>query len=204
MSNDYRVKALSDAEIRVIAATTRQSRPQYLSDGRVDVRAFLFDTKLLTTRGEKTLIYEVRPDAQLGDDDARTSFALGLVRVTARLSVDNGAKFGMGRERSTLAHELGHAVLHEGPPMARGQGAVGRSPHRYIESYRSAEHHAKVFAAAFLIDEQMAAKSKGPNDISTRFGVSLEAARITWERLTEPKRRRESYERIDSLVDSYG
>lgn len=56
----------------------------------------------------------------------------------------------------TLAHELGHAIMHPGMAKARRIGAAGRSSINAIPAHRSAEHQAKVFASAFLIDQSYA------------------------------------------------
>jgi hypothetical protein len=53
-----------------------------------------------------------------------------------------------------------------------------------------------VFASAFLIDDKVAATLSSPEEISTEFLVSLEAAEICFERLREEAERARSAERV--------
>jgi len=64
----------------------------------------------------------------------------------------------------TLAHELGHAVLHHSAPMFRLVGAAGVSDLAQEGAHTSAEHQAKVFAAAFLIHYEDAAKMRNAQE----------------------------------------
>jgi Zn-dependent peptidase ImmA (M78 family) len=83
----------------------------------------------------------------------------------------------------TLAHELGHAVMHKGAPKFRGGGASGATGLSADRALESAEHQAKVFASAFLVHDKQAAELQNPEEISTEFGISLQAAQIVFERL---------------------
>jgi len=103
----------------------------------------------------------------------------------------------------TLAHELAHGVLHYGAPMFRRAHAAGTTELSRISAAESAEHQAKVFAAAFLIDDTVAATLPSPEEISTEFVVSLEAATICFERLSEEAGRIQSSERVRQLNDSF-
>ena len=58
----------------------------------------------------------------------------------------------------TLAHELGHGVMHaaEGLVDNRVTGVGGTTELSKARASESAEHQAKVFASAFLIDDERA------------------------------------------------
>jgi hypothetical protein len=180
MSDDYRVKPRSDAEIRDLA---RKARAEFgfAHVSRLDPIACLNRDWIETTAGKKRLFFDVRPDAELGEDEAFTSYdflpdSRPCVRITVRDSVYQQAWLGLGRARMTLAHEIGHAILHQGIRMARR--ALGNLRYASIATYESAEHHARVFAAAFLIHPEIAAQLDSEEEISVEFGVSIEAARI--------------------------
>jgi hypothetical protein len=175
MSQDYPVEARSDAHIRAIAKRVRSSFA-VIEHGRVDLLATLHKRKLYTECGEKRLNFERRPDKELDGDDGMTVFVEGSVTIILSETSYRLLRFGVARRRNTAAHELGHAVLHQGAPMRRGyQTSVNSS---WIPPFKSSEHQAKIFAPALLIDDEIAASCENDEEISVKFGVSLESASI--------------------------
>lgn len=193
--DDYPTKSRSNEEVQKLAKKLRRFF-EVPAGGRVDVLACLKKETILTVRGVERLVYKVRPDAEMGDDDAVTSYAKGVVTITVKKSVDYDALMGVGRARNTLAHELGHAVMHDSAPKARQTGAVGKSTPKWLKPYKSAEHQAKVFAAAFLIDDAAAKELPSAKAISVDFGVSLESATIHFDKLTERRNKPKANERV--------
>jgi hypothetical protein len=180
MSDDYRVNPRSDAEVRDLARKAR-AKFGFANVSRLDPIECLKHDRIETAFGEKRLFLDARPDAELGEDDAFTSYDFlpdgrPLVRITVKDSVYQQARLGLGRARMTLAHELGHAIMHQGVRMARR--SQGNLRYASIATYESAEHHARVFAAAFLIHSGIARELDSDEEISVEFGVSIEAARI--------------------------
>jgi Zn-dependent peptidase ImmA (M78 family) len=200
--DDYPVRGLKNREVRRFAK--KLLKYWGVSDGRrIDVLACLKRQKIWTVYGEKRLVYLVRDDAEMGDDDARTEYGNGVVTIIAKKSVDAMAFVGDGRARQTLAHELGHAVLHAGAPKARKAGATGKSKSRWIRPFESAEHQAKVFAPAFLIDDATAETLADAEEVSAHFGVSLQSAQICWERIARDRAHAASAERVARKVADY-
>ena len=115
----------------------------------------------------------------------------GAIVVTVKQTIDSLAAFGEGRARMTLAHELGHAIMHaaEGAVDHRASGATGTTTVSKINATESAEHQAKVFASAFLIDDTRAAELPAPLDIATEFLVSFSAAEICYEQIQAERER---------------
>ena len=195
--DDRRVARRSNDELRAIALRTKS----YFRIGRtwpVNICRVLGSPKVLTLRGEKVLIYEVVDDHLLGDKDAKTELIEGKIKITAKRSVDVQATYGDGRSRMTLVHELGHAVMHasEGTVDHRATGAVGTTTVSKINASELAEHQAKVFASAFLIDDVGAAELATPLEIAEEFLVSLSAAEICYERLQEQAERAAAAQRV--------
>ena len=188
--DDRRVTRRSNDECRYIANNTklyyRIARVWPVNIGRI-----LRSGKVLTLRGEKPLIYEIVADDVLGNKDAKTELIGNSITITAKKSIDSQAVWGVDRPRMTLAHELGHAVMHAtaGATDHRATGATGMTSISKISASESAEHQAKVFASAFLIDDKRAAELGSPKEISTEFVVSLAAAEICFERLQEEAER---------------
>lgn len=99
------------------------------------------------------------------------------VRMDTYLNAANGAP----RDRFTLAHELGHLILHADvvPEFAFSQSP---SNHDFRED---AEWQANEFAAWFLVDPTQKEKIKTPRDIAHNFKVSHEVAGILWRKFRE-------------------
>jgi hypothetical protein len=200
VSVDKRVPGRSDEEIRRIADRTKTDfgasrlRP-------VNILRHLESGSVLTVYGRKKLVFLVVDDEELGAVDAKTESSKGTVTITCKRSVRNRAEMGVGRDRMTLAHELGHAVLHHGTPMFRLFGAAGTTNLAQESAYTSAEHQAKVFAAAFLIHDEDAAKMSDAHEISVEFGVSLQAAEVCFDRLVRKAERQRAAARVRKIAD---
>lgn len=200
MSIDRRVPGRSDEEVRRIAERTKvnygvsRRRP-------VNILRYLESGSVPTVYGPRDLIFVVVDDHELVDADAKTEFAKGTVTITCRRSIRDRAAMGVGRDRMTLAHELGHAVLHHGAPMFRLAGATGSTSLAQEAAYTSAEHQAKVFAAAFLIHDEDAAEMGSAEEISVEFGVSSQAAEICFEGLRKKAERARSAERVRKMAE---
>jgi hypothetical protein len=120
------------------------------------------------------------------------------VTIAVKESVRDAASFGVGRARNTLAHELGHAVMHEGAPMHRRSD--GNTKLNWLQPFESAEHQAKVFAPAFLVDDVVARTLDSADEISVSFGISLESANIYFKELTDERERARNAERVLRLA----
>lgn len=101
--------------------------------------------------------------------------------ITLREDIYCGACDGNGRDRFTVAHEIGHLFLHRGLGFARNSAPTG--PHHW---YEDSEWQANTFAAEFLMPlDEIREYCKKPWDIMQRFGVSIDAARIRWKKLNK-------------------
>jgi Zn-dependent peptidase ImmA (M78 family) len=198
MEDDIRVKPLRNSEIRSHAKRLRTFFG--LRDARyVDVIACLKSKTIWTLRGEKSLVFRVRSDAEMGSADAKTTHGEAVVTIESKQSVYDGAMLGVGRPRNTFAHEFGHAVLHDGVEMPRLGG--GNMTPAWMKAYESSEHQVKVFAPAFLINDDAAETLQSANDVSIEFGVSLESAEIYYEGLVELREREETAKKIRQLAE---
>ncbi len=193
MSDDYRVPARSDADVHGLAKAAR-SFFGVADAGYVDVLACLAKERIWTVTGEKRLIFDIKSDADLGSADGLTSFAKDAITISVKRSVRYDAFMGVGRARNTLAHEIGHAVMHQGPPMARL--ALGNLTPKWLRPFESAEHQAKIFAPAFLINDTIARELGSAEEISVYFGISLESAEIYFKQIEDARNRQENVERV--------
>lgn len=188
MYRDYPVDERSDAQIRAIAKLFR-SNFAIVDEGMVDLIACLKKTRIRTQYGDdKALRVERRPDNEMAGSEGMTLFEGDIVTIVLPESTFKDLEFGDGRARNTVAHELAHAVLHKGPPMHRGLGSTDKL--RWLPPYRSAEHQAKVFAPAFLIDNSAALVLADETEVAIKFGVSVESAKIYLRELRRPEERK--------------
>jgi hypothetical protein len=194
-SDDYCVPKRSNKEIRAEALAAKEF---YKTEERrpVNIIRCLRSGHILTRRGRRKLVCNVVDDELMENRDGKTEFTADTVIISVKRSVLQKAIWGDGRARMTLAHELGHGTMHYGAPMFRSSDAVGATELSRSSALESAEHQAKVFASAFLIDDKVAGSLSSPEEISTEFLVSLEAAEICFERLREEAEHARSAERV--------
>jgi Zn-dependent peptidase ImmA (M78 family) len=200
MTDDYRVKGRSNLDIRQLATKTREFYG-VARERCVDVLACLASKSILTVNGKKRLNFQIRPDAEMGTSDGVTCHGKDFVTIAVKQSVRDAAFMGDGRARNTLAHELGHAVMHDGVEMPRR--ALGNVTPKWLQPFESAEHQVRVFAPAFLINDSIAETLSSAADISIEFGISLESAEIYFKELTALRDRGKAAEKIRRIADEF-
>jgi Zn-dependent peptidase ImmA (M78 family) len=195
--DDRRVTRRSNDECRRLARETKAhfelGRTWPVKFDRVFRRG-----KIMTVRGEMPLSYRVVDNSILGLKDATTEVVDGSIVITVKQIIDSQARWGEGRARMTLAHELRHAVMHAtaGAVDNRATGATGTTTVSKLNAAESAEHQAKVFASAFLIDDLRAAELSTPLEIAEEFLVSLSAAEICFERIQADRGKAAAADRV--------
>ena len=113
--------------------------------------------------------YEIVPDYVLPKQcHAQTDIKTG--HITIKESVYDGACSGNGRDRMTIAHEIGHYF------MLCVQGfKLQRNFSNAVPSYKNPEWQAKCFAGELMIPKKLV-KNMNPFMIAKVCGVSSEAA----------------------------
>lgn len=117
----------------------------------------------------------------VSDDDlpmsvhAQTDIKTGL--VTIKETVYNGAARGEGRDRMTIAHELGHYFTL----CVIGFKLYSCKEDDPIQAYEDPEWQAKCFAGELLIPHHLVQDMTTP-EVALRCGVSLDAARFQLSR----------------------
>lgn len=101
-----------------------------------------------------------------------------------RRDVYDGANQGQGRDRFTLAHELGHLLLHRGGRyLERADPQSLRTPSH--PKYEDSEWQANAFASELLMPVAMVRTCATPADLAVRAGVSLAAAEVRFKVLRQ-------------------
>ncbi|MBM7073488.1 ImmA/IrrE family metallo-endopeptidase [Shewanella sp. 202IG2-18] len=95
-------------------------------------------------------------------------------KIYIREDVYDGACEGDGHHRMTIAHEIGHLLLHKGLPssFARIDEDIK------IPAYRCSEWQANCFGGELLIPSISVTESDNAYSLVKRFGVSMSAAEI--------------------------
>lgn len=112
--------------------------------------------------------FEILYREELGNDHGRTFPDAGLIQL--REDVYEGACENKPRDRFTLAHELGHLLLHRGMSLAR------IDPADPPPIYRNSEWQADKFASYLLIPPHLVGNCSSLHDVVAKFVVSYEAA----------------------------
>jgi len=114
--------------------------------------------------------FEVMPQEIMGNNHGLTNPQSGQIFI--REDVYDGACCGGGRDRLTIAHELGHFLLHDGVTLGLAR-TIGHEP---IPTYCDPEWQATAFAGEFLMDHDIIAHMT-VDEIVDRCKVSFDAAR---------------------------
>ncbi len=201
--DDYRDVPRKNSEIRDLAARLR-SHFGISDTEHVDIIECASRGDIWTVKGIKPLRLEVVSDNQMTGNAGLTSYDGRTVIIQIPRHIRHDAFLGDGFARNTVAHELGHAVMHfeklsRGAVMAR-RSARNVTP-KWIPAYESAEHHARVFAPAFLINETIARSLNSVDEISVRFGISRSSAEIYLEQIQSERDRAASAVHVRRMVD---
>jgi Zn-dependent peptidase ImmA (M78 family) len=117
----------------------------------------------------------VRPDHEMGDAEAYTEFS--PPQIVVRETVYKLASRRDGRSRMTLAHELGHLVMHAGV-QANPRMINGNRPAPTHKIYETAEWQARKFGSVFLMPAHIVHQFGSAEELASGCLVSQQAALI--------------------------
>jgi Zn-dependent peptidase ImmA (M78 family) len=121
--------------------------------------------------------FDIREANEMRDNHGLTNVDEKVIIL--REDVYDGALRGVGRDRMTVAHELGHLLLH-GRDRIFHRRAVGPP-----KAYRDPEWQAKAFAGEFLVSELFVNDFPSVYEVAQGFGVSEDAARFQVRQLAK-------------------
>lgn len=174
----HRVPPMSTKDIRELATKFRKVFDA-CSSSRAERLDIVGICELVLPKLIPGFEFEVCSDLSMGGDHGRTYPDKAVVQVSE--SVYMGALNGNGRDRFTLAHELGHLFLHQGvTSYARAASSSINTPHK---PYEDSEWQADQFSAELLMPYELCRGCVTPDEIMFRFGVSYEAAKVRYSRL---------------------
>ncbi len=161
----YIVESKSRAELRLLAEVFRMLL-NLTDELRVPI-VELLDVLSIHLKG---FSYEIVPDEALPEGiHAETDIRTG--HITIKESVYEGACNGLGRDRMTIAHEIGHFITLCFCGFKLQRGFKGSK----LKTFNDPEWQAKCFAGEFMISRRLTANMT-PIEISRACGVSYSAA----------------------------
>jgi hypothetical protein len=156
------------------------SRPKLMSFA-AEIRTFLrietprfpilrvVEVVLPKLRGMEDLVLTIGDEREMGENHGWTFTDRKEIRL--RDDVYEGLFQEKGRDRFTLAHELGHLFLHSNQAYTRSMKASTDIP-----PYRSAEWQANTFAGALLMPHEYLKGKSDVLQIAEECGVTVDAA----------------------------
>lgn len=106
---------------------------------------------------------------EMGEDHGLTTPEAMTIQI--RSDVYEGAKKGQGRDRLTVAHELGHFLLHNGLQLKLAR----RRSEEKIPAYCDVEWQATAFAGELLMADYLIG-GLSVQEVVKKCGVSYDAA----------------------------
>lgn len=169
----YKAKPLSVKTIRLIAKALREKcNMQHQKNIPICV---LFE-KILNKIFPKYQ-WEIKPDSEMEEEGMTFPFEN---TIWIKESVYNKACLGEGRARFTIAHEIGHLLLHKQSHIAFCRGDYP------IKTYEDPEWQADCFAAELLMDYDIV-KDWSACKIEKNCGVSKLASQKRYYKLKEER-----------------
>lgn len=164
----------SPREIEAIARRLQRilwkHRSRLCSDDKISPVHVLEPSKALATLGFEV----IREDSSLGDIEVGGEH-LGVAGLLDRdnFQIRISPRCSGEAQRFTLAHELGHVVLHSGSSQHRDRALDGSAPSGPLSAE---EREADIFAAAFLMPEKQVRLEFARRFITVPFVLSDDAA----------------------------
>lgn len=166
MKNEFIVPPHSGKEIRTLAKMVRGVLDPD-GNAKLDIVRALEN---VLSKHDSDIEMEIVEDLELKGKEAETFPDDKRIRI-ARSVYDNARK-GSGRDRFTIAHEIGHLFLHQGLQLSMARP----NPNQKIPAFFSSEWQASSFAGYILMPIEHFKKCSSAKMAARVFGVSEAAA----------------------------
>lgn len=171
--NYIKVKPRSIKQIRSMANFIRSVSDEVL--GKSEEFPIVEFIEKVLQKEDEDLYVGVETKEKMGDNHGITN--LDENSIIIREDVYENALKGNGRDRFTLAHELGHYLMH-----TKEETVFTRS-NAQLKPYENSEWQANTFASELLMPEYLITDEDTVFTLMSRFGVSSSAAKVRLSRL---------------------
>lgn len=169
--DEYITEAKSRNEIRKLAFTLRK----YLGKENDKYFPIVESLDVLSEIFDK-FSYEIIEDDEIKYDNTHAYTEVLTGHICIKQSVYDGACNGNGRDRMTIAHEIGHFLMHSLYKLKLERNFSDN----IVKSYRNPEWQAKCFAGELLIPAHLM-KGYSVKEIMKDCGVSRSAAEYQYK-----------------------
>ncbi|MGN1167803.1 MAG: ImmA/IrrE family metallo-endopeptidase [Lachnospiraceae bacterium] len=181
MNDKYAVAYRTEKELRKSANELRDTCDFLDKEGYFDVLKYLENHLADSIPNFSFMIMdeeEANADPEMAIASAVTKIFDGTVSLVVREEVYEAARRGNGRARYTIAHEIGHCILHsqEQDIILARYSNTDYQKHNAVQQ-SDPEWQADVFASELLAPREMI-KALSTFEIMCRFGVSRPVAEI--------------------------
>ncbi len=173
---NFKTKARSIIEIRNKAELTRNLLEKFINK-KLDKFPILDFVEFILPQIFEDFIFTVESKEYMGNNLGLTDIQKNTIKI--REDVYINAYNGNGRDLFTIAHEVGHLLLHSEQNVQQ----LARVGIEEIKIYEDTEWQANTFAAELLMPANMITKYDNEFTVARRFGVSYSAARIRLDKL---------------------
>lgn len=168
MSNgNIAVKGLARRDIRKLTQHVRQITQ--VSQYKKFCVVHWFEDRFCDLMG---FTYDICEAQDMGDNHALTRHENKHIYI--REDIYNRARQGHGRDRATVIHEVGHALMHTPDRVVYARNFQEAE----IPTYAQPEWQAKVFAGEFLAPVSLMELGMCAADVADQFGISHDAALV--------------------------
>ncbi|HBI91148.1 MAG TPA: hypothetical protein DDY58_01210 [Terrisporobacter glycolicus] len=171
--NYIKVKPKSIKQIRSMANFIREVSNKVLGENE-EFPILEFIEKVLQKEDEDLYIGADTKE-KMGDNHGITN--LDENSIIIREDVYENALKGNGRDRFTIAHELGHYLMHT------KEDAVFTRSNVQLKAYENSEWQANTFASELLMPEYLITDEDTVFTLMSRFGVTSSAAKVRLSKL---------------------
>ena len=175
MKDQYKVQTLTREKIRLIAGIIRRM---------LGLENLLYFPVVEVLEGlhilDKDAHFEVVRAGELLDPDAHAETDIVNKCIKIREDVYDAACAGSGRDRMTIAHELGHFVLM----ILCGVKLYRIFDGECVRAYNDPEWQAKCFAGELMIAKHLV-MGMSVQQIVKKCGVSYDAAKLQLEKFRQ-------------------
>ena len=161
----YKVPAMSNSGIVKLTQDFRKSLG-YKKDEPIDV-LWVLEYAMREMFKRYNFDFVVKPIEEMSEHAYTDSD-----KIYIREDIYDRAFNGEGRDRFTIAHEIGHYILHTGSEMVRFHRIY---PGDNVKPYEDSEWQADSFAGEFLCPAQ-SIKGMDAQDVAAKYGISIKAA----------------------------